>query len=214
MKVNFSVFPRKSVPRDLKSHGFTLIELMVAIFIFAIIAIISYRTLSSLVSTQQIVTSTQDKWSGIGNAVSWLTSSWNRSIPLVVRDENGSLLPAVLGKDKLSGNFDAQLELTLSGYIRDPIYGSTPPKRLGFRYINGQLFLVTWPVLNRVVTTQPQLDLLMDNVASFQQSFLYPDKQWRDEWPPSNVPIDKMPMGLKVTILMKSGETIIRQWAP
>jgi general secretion pathway protein J len=197
-----------------KKSGFTLIELMVAILIFAVISIISYRTLASLVATKQIVTTTQDKWSGFGNAVSWLTTSWNRSIPLVIRDENGNIIPAVIGKDKLNGAFDAQLEMTLSGYIGDPIYGSTPPKRLGFRFDSGKLFLVTWPVLNRVITTQPQLDLLMDNVASFQQSFLYPDKQWRDDWPATGAAQQNlMPQGLRITIIMNSGETIIRQWA-
>lgn len=186
---------------------------MVAILIFAIISIISYRTLASLVATKQIVTSTQNKWSGIGNAVSWLNTSWNRSIPLVVRDENGTLIPAIIGKNKLDGAFDAQLEFTLSGYIRDPIYGSTPPKRLGFRFDNGKLYLVTWPVLNRVISTQPQLDLLMDNVSTFQQSFLYPDNQWHDDWPAVGMQLNRMPMGLKVDIVMNSGESIVRQWA-
>lgn len=194
-------------------NGFTLIELMVAILIFSIISIISYRTLSSLVATKQIVSSTQEKWSGIGSAVNWLNTSWNHAMPIVVRDENGTLIPAVIGKNKLSGNFDSQLEITLSGYIRDPNYGSTPPKRLGFRFTNGQLFLVTWPVLNRVRTTEPQLDLLMDNIADFVVEFLYPDKIWRDIWPQNNMAIDQMPLGLRIKITMKSGEVIMRQWA-
>jgi general secretion pathway protein J len=194
-----------------KKVGFTLVELMVAILIFSIISIISYRTLASLVTTKQIVTSTQDKWSGIVNAVSLISSSWNRSIPLTVRDENGLLMPAVIGKDKLDRATDAQLELTLSGYISDPVFGTIRPRRLGFRFDDGKLFLVTWPVLNRVRTTQPQLDLLMDNVASFQQSFIYPDKTWHDEWPPAGVPIDQLPLGLKFTIVTKAGETIMRQ---
>lgn len=195
-----------------KRSGFTLVELMVAIIIFAIISIISYRTLSSLVTTKQVVTNTQDKWSGVVNTISLIGNAWSRSIPLVVRDENGTLIPAVIGKDKLERSSDAQLELTLSGYIHDPIFGSIRPRRLGFRFTNGKLYLVTWPVLHRVRTTQPQIDLLMDNVTSFQQSFIYPDKQWRNEWPPAGEPIDTLPVGLKVTIVMKSGETIIRQF--
>lgn len=195
-----------------KRAGFTLIELMVAILIFSIISIISYRTLASLVTTKQIVTSTQDKWSGIVNGVSLISSAWNRAIPLTVRDENGTLIPAVIGKDKLERATDAQLELTLSGSISNPIFGTIRPRRLGFRFDDGKLFLVTWPVLNRVRTTQPQLDLLMDNVASFQQSFIYPDKSWHDEWPPAGIPIDQLPVGLKFTIVTKNGETIMRQF--
>jgi general secretion pathway protein J len=193
--------------------GFTLIELMVAILIFAIISVISYRTLSSLVTTKQIVTSTQDKWSGIGSTINWFNTSWAHLIPLVVRDGNGLIIPAMIGKTKLDSQSDSQLELTLSGYVRDPNFGSTPPKRLGFRFVDGKLFLVTWPVLNRVQSTQPQLDLLMDNVDEFTVEFLYPDRQWRDTWPQTNMKIDQIPLGLRVTITMSSGETIMRQWA-
>jgi len=198
--------------KEYKRSGFTLVELMVAILIFSIISIISYRTLASLVTNKQIVTGTQDKWSGIVNAVSLLSSSWNRTIPLTVRDENGNLIPAVIGKDKLDRASDSQLEFTLSGFISDPVFGSIRPRRLGFRFDNGKLFLVTWPVLNRVRTTQPQLDILMDDVASFQQSFIYPDKTWHDEWPPAGIPIDQLPLGLRVTIVTKKGETIMRQF--
>ncbi len=38
---------------NIKTTGFTLIELLVAIAIFAIISIISYRTLSSLITTKE-----------------------------------------------------------------------------------------------------------------------------------------------------------------
>src|SRR6185437_6698128 len=131
---------------------------------------------------------------------------------LTVRDENGILIPAIIGKVKLERATDSQLELTLSGSISNPIFGTIRPRRLGFRFDDGKLFLVTWPVLNRVRTTQPQLDLLMDNIASFQQSFIYPDKTWHDEWPPAGIPIDQLPMGLKVTIVTKNGETIMRQF--
>jgi len=196
----------------LKNKGFTLIELLVAIVIFAIISMISYRTLSSLITTKKIVTQAQEKWSGIGNAVNFISTAWNRSIPLVIRGENGLILPAVLGKNKLDGKFDAQLEITDSGFIGDPVFGSTAPKRLGFRFENGKIYLVTWPVLNRVENTAPQLDVLVDNVAAFTVNFLYPDKQWRDIWPDPNMNLDQIPQAMKIYIKMKSGEEIIRQW--
>ena len=204
--------------KQLRQHsnhrkGFTLIELLVAITIFAIIASIAYRTIASLVTTQQVVTAAQNKWGGIAKAVSRISTSWSRAIPLAIRDENGMLQPAVLGKNKLDGNYDSQLELTLSGYIGDPEYGSTPPKRIGFRFLNNQLYLVSWPALNRVSSTVPRIDLLLDNVAEFDVNYYYPDKQWRDTWPLDNSNFTNLPPGLKIYIKMNSGEEIIRQWA-
>lgn len=194
-------------------QGFTLIELMVAIMIFAIIAIMSYRIISSLVTTKQVVTAAQKKWGGIARAVNKISTGWNRAIPLAVRDENGVLMPAILGKNKLSGNFDSQVEFTTSGSIGDPQYGSTPPKRVGIRFVNNKLYLVSWPYMNRVQNSQPEVDLLLDNVATFTVNFLYPDKQWRDTWPLDTSNFTNLPPGFKVYIKLNSGEEITRQWA-
>ncbi len=195
------------------SQGFTLIELMVAIVIFAIISIMSYRIISSLVTTKQVVTQAQDKWGGIARAVSKMSTGWSRVIPLAARDENGILVPAVLGKNKLNGNFDAQIEFTMAGFIGDTQYGSVSPKRIGFRYLNGKLYMITWLYMNRVIGNKPQVDLLLDNVANFTVEFLYSDKQWRDTWPLDAVNFTTIPSGFRINLKMKSGEEITRQWA-
>lgn len=194
-------------------RGFTLIELLVAIMIFAVISVISYKTIASLVTTQKVVNNAQAKWGSLSKTISIMSSSWDRAIPLAVRDENGILLPAVYGKNKLSGNFDSQVEFTLNGFVGDPQYGASPPKRLGFRFLNGQLYLVSWPVLNRIQSTEPRVDLLLDNIDTFTVEFLYPDKQWRDTWPLDNSNFTNLPPGFRVYIKLKSGEEISRVWA-
>ncbi|WP_158649359.1 type II secretion system minor pseudopilin GspJ [Aquella oligotrophica] len=193
--------------------GFTLIELMVAIVIFAIISTVSYRMITSLVRTKEIAGEAQEKWGNLSLAISNFGMSWNRVIPLVVRDQNGGLLPAVYGKAKLNGMYDSQLEMTLSGFSGDRIYGTVPPKRIGYRYYGKTLYLVTWPVLNRVVTTQPDIDVLIDNVTKFEITFLYPDNQWRNTWPPQGGDITSLPRAVKVVMVLASGETVERSWA-
>ena len=196
-----------------KHSGFTLIELMVAIIIFAIISTVSYRMITSLVKTKEIAGEAQEKWGNLSLAMSNFGSSWNRVIPLVARDQNGGLLAAVYGKPKLSGMYDSQLEMTLSGFSGDKIYGTVPPKRVGYRFYGKTLYLVTWPVLNRVVTTQPEIDILIDNVSKFEITYLYPDNQWRDTWPPQGGDITSLPRAVKVVLVLVSGETVERSWA-
>lgn len=196
-----------------KNKGFTLIELMVAIMIFSIIAVISYRTLSSLIATKDVVEAAQSKWGGISKTMNQMSVYCNRIVPLTVLDVDGSTLPAVLGRSKLSGNFDSQLEMTTSGFIGDLAYGSTPPKRIGFRYANGRLFLVIWPVLNRVPNTKPDMILLSTQVALFNVKYLYQDRQWYDSWPLSVSDYANLPIAIKMHIKMNSGEEIDRQWA-
>jgi general secretion pathway protein J len=196
-----------------RRSGFTLIELLVAIVIFAIISIISYRTLSSLLTTKETVSKVEEKWSGITNGINLMSTAWHKAIPLVVRAEGGEIIPALWGKTSLNSLSDSQLEFTTAGFIGDPIYGSNPPKRLGFRFQNNKLYLVTWPVLNRVETTKPQLNILIENVELMTVNFLYPDRQWREIWPQPGMNLDQMPLAIKIYIKMRSGEEFIRQWA-
>jgi len=196
-----------------KKTGFTLIELMIAIMIFAIISVISYRIISSLLITKQVVTAAQNKWGGLARAVTRMSSAIQSAIPLVIRDENGAVIPALLGKNKLEQQFDAQLEMTVSGRVGDAVYGTFPPKRVGFRFIGGTLYQVTWPVLNRVITTTPRVDILLTDIAKFDVEFLYPDLKWRDSWPLDNFNVTQLPAGIRINIIMKSGESITRQWS-
>lgn len=193
--------------------GFTLVELMIAVIIFAVIATVSYRMITSLVSTNEVAGAAQEKWGNLSLAMSNFGDSWNKAIPLVGRDQDGGILPAIYGKQKLSGMYDSQLELTLSGTVGDPVYGTTPPRRIGYRFYRGSLYLVNWPFLNRVLTTQPEIDLLIDNVTNFQVTFLYPDNQWRNTWPPDGGDPTSFPHAIKITVSLKSGEKIERSWA-
>ncbi len=176
-------------------------------------SLISYRIISSLLITKQVVTSSQNKWGNLAQSINRIGVAINHSIPLVIRSSDGGPLSAVLGKQKLDNAFDAQLELSTSGSIGDPIYGTTPPKRIGFRFVGDTLYIVSWPVLNRVITSTPRVDALLNNIHSFHVTFLYPDKQWRDTWPLDEPSISILPTGIKIELEMKSGEQIMRQWA-
>ncbi len=196
----------------IKKTGFTLIELLIAIMIFAIISIISYRIISALLITKEVVTKAQNKWGELAGSINRINMAINSAIPLPIRNAEGDVVASMLGKNKLNQQFDAQLELTISGRIGDPVYDTTPPRRVGFRFIGGILYEVNWPVLNTIITTTPRVDQLLHNVSSFQVQYLYPDKQWRDQWPLDNNNTSHLPSGVKVNILMVSGERIIRQW--
>ncbi len=201
----------KSTYRPYK--GFTLIEIMISVIIFAVISVISYRIITTLVTTKQVAGAAQDKWGNLSTISSSLGNSWNRAIPLVIRDSDGVILPAMLGKVKLNGAFDSQLEMTLSGTIGDDVFGTNPPKRVGYRFYQDSLYLVTWPTLNRVPTTTPQVDLLIDNIKSFNVEYLYSDRQWRNTWPPDGNDLTVLPQGIRVIFELNSGESVERVWA-
>lgn len=197
-----------------KNRGFTLIEVMVSVVIFAIIATISHRIITSLVKTKEIVDETQQKWGDLSLINANLETSVHRLIPLTVRDNNGNVLPSLYGKNKLDGLYDGQLEMTLSGSIGDNVLGVKPPKRVGYRFYKDTIYLVTWPVLNRALNSIPQIDVLVTNVDSFNVLFLSDnDGKWIKQWPLDGGSIDSLPEAMKVELMLKSGESIERIWS-
>jgi hypothetical protein len=66
--------------------------------------------------------------------------------------------------------------------------------------------------MNRILNSQPQVELLINNVDTFKVNFFYPDKQWRDNWPLDVASFTNLPPGLEVYIKMNSGEEITRRW--
>ena len=196
-----------------KNAGFTLIELLVAIFIFAIISVISYRTISAIIKTQQVINTTQNKWGSIAATLNQFDYNWNSVIPLAIRDQSGTLVPAVIVQPNINTNFDAQLWFTRSGSIGDAQYGVTSPKRIGFRYLNGTLYLLIWPYMNSLSDTSPQVTVLLTNIDIFTVSVLLPNQQWADTWPQTPTDFTNIPRGLQIYIKLKSGEEMTRQWA-
>lgn len=194
--------------------GFTLIELMVAITIFAIITTISYRTISSLIITKERLTNAQKKWGSVVNAVSLISDSLNKIIPLTIRGNSGELLPALIGLEKLNSKNDSQLEFTISGYIKDQVIGTIPPKRIGFRFVQGDLYIVFWPVLNRAPLTVPSAELVLSNIKEFKIEYYGNDKKWYLNWPMQNTQsISILPKGIRLYMRLDSGEEITRVWA-
>lgn len=177
------------------------------------ISTISYRIIITLINTKEVLTRVQEKWGSLSNLVNRCESSWNRLIPLTIRDQDGTILPAVLGKNKLIGKFDAQLELTTSGFVGTKEFPTTPPKRVGFRFTQHTVYLVSWPVLNRVYSTTPRIDPIITAVRTFTINFLFPDKQWHDYWPIIGNDPNLLPLALKLNIELLSGEKVERVWA-
>jgi len=196
-----------------KRNGFTLIELMVAILIFSIISTMSYRIILILVKTKEVVTSNQQKWSSLSRFMNRVNEAWINKMPIPVYDTNGKIMPDVYGRETINEKYDSQLEITIAGSIGDNVNKSTPPKRVGFRFINNKIFYVIWNVLNRVQSTQPEIYLILDNVKNFNIEYLYTDQQWRAFWPANGGNLYSSPVAIKMTIELENGEIITREWA-
>ena len=211
----------------MKRFGFTLIEVLIATAIFAVISTITFQGLQSSMEVQHRVESHAQDLSEMQLVWTVLFQDFVNMTRRPIREE---------GRDKLYPAFDLSPEddsdcivsFTRAGL---PLSNALPAgmQRLAYCIRESSLYRVVWPVLDRPADVEAQESLLMENIEDFIVE-TYPDHFDPDEEKEGfaeDSPDDKnaskanpdpviknyeLPVGVVVTI-ETSDETFVR-WFP
>lgn len=187
-------------PRLSSQAGFTLIELMIALGVSALIAVMAYQAVSQVVSVQsqtQEHAKTVEQWQ---KAVWWLEQDLVQMAPRAIQDQFGSALPALSYRD------DTGLELTRLADFPVP-YGSTGLLRVHYQLDDEQLIRWVWPVLDRSPDSQPQKQILLTGVQRFEVRLLDQNRELQSFWPNQEGVLTSLPAMTEVSLqLAKVGE--------
>lgn len=171
-----------------RAAGFTLLELLVAMAIFAIIGALAMGGLNSVISQQEIARKQLDRLHQVQRAMRVMTSDFSELAPRYVRDEGGAYeLPLSAKSDIASCGFEYLVCFSRDGW-RNP-FGQFPRgtlQRVQYRLEDGKLVREHFTVMDRTLANEPKKDVLLEDVDRFELSFL--DKaskgDWLTEWPP------------------------------
>lgn len=199
-------------PAKRRITGLTLVELMVAVALLALITTMAYRGLDGVSRSSERNLAVGDHWKGIALFFERLASDAAQPVRRPVRAgaDNVPPLPEWLGRPfseaATADPASAQLEFTRkSPQGRDEV-------RLAYRLRDDKVELLLWPVLDRVSNTRPEVYVLLDGVGSLRFRHLDSNGTWQDIWP---VPGSRevLPRALAVEITMKDGITLHRLFA-
>ena len=80
---------------QLRSHGFTLIEIMVAVAVFGVMSVIAWGALGNSLSNVDLLTERMNRLQAIQRTMRFLSSDLTQATPRSVRNDLGdSRLPA------------------------------------------------------------------------------------------------------------------------
>jgi general secretion pathway protein J len=157
------------------SAGFTLLELLVALAIFSLIAVMSYSGLMVVLNTQAATEIQADSLAELQKVYLLLQRDIEQVVPRPVRDEYGDEQPALAGSDTL--------QLTRGGWSNPAGRLRSSLQRVGYAYEDRQLVRYSWAVLDRAQDSEPQRQPLVGDIEEMTIRYLAANNEWQERWP-------------------------------
>ena len=172
-------------------RGFTLIEVLVAMAITALISAVAYGALSSALSAAESVRSATVRSHDINQTLTVLSRDIRQVVNRSIIDQFNQPAPA------LSGGLLSRYPLTLTraGWHNSTGAPRSTLQRVRWWIEEDVLWRAHFPVLDRTPGTEPIETAMLDDVEGFEVRFLptivdlksdrddvIDDRDWRDNW--------------------------------
>ena len=188
------------------AHGFTLIEVLTALLVLSLLALMSYRGLGAVLDAREHVKQETDKWRRVAAFLARFERDVELAAPRPVRSAGG-IAPAWLGDAAAT----TKPRLEFSRFASTD--GVDTARRIGYRLNeNQEIELWLWPGLDVAPDKQPARYAVLAGVTTFELQYLNRDLSWVDVWPtvPTDVPV---PCAVRLRIVLASNEEIVRVFA-
>lgn len=194
----------------MKAKGFTLIEVLVALVILAVISLMGYRGLSALIVSESAITSKASQWEKIDQFLTEFENDFRYAAPRGGRDPGGLVRRAMEGV-AIPRHAD-EGHLTLTRFAPGDGLSTHGMQRVAYRFEPGKIVLLAWPVLDAAPLTRPERIELIDGITSASARYLDADDRWSDIWPSSNRTTD-FPRAIELTLNIEGVGVVSRLFA-
>lgn len=166
-------------------RAFTLLEVVVALGVFAVIGVLSSRILMGIVDVSAVTAKHGAALVALQRAVAVVERDVEQLVRRTVRDGYGDR------RDAVAVDGDALLELTRRGWQNPLGAPRAELQRVAYVFRDKKLVRLFWPVLDRAANTEPVVQVLLDGVEDVD--FLAHDDDEGDHrrWPLSGSRKDK-----------------------
>jgi general secretion pathway protein J len=166
-------------------RGFTLLEVVIAISIFALLGLGTYRMLDSVLRTDEATRANEQSLRELTRAFAALDRDLAQAAVRSVRDPYGDERAALLGElGAIDGS--AAIELTRNGWLNPMGLARAQLQRVRWRLSDKTLERVYWTVLDQAVDSQPRVQTLLAGVRALEFRYMDERGEWQGQWPPAS----------------------------
>ena len=189
-------------------RAFTLIEILIALAVFAVIGVLASRILTGMVDVNEGTRMRGDSLFAAQRAMSLIERDVEQLAHRSVRDQLGDFLPAVSVGD------GTLFEFTRRGWQNPLAEPRSELQRVAYVYRDRTLARLFWPVLDRAPDTQPVSQVLLTDVQAVE--FVAHDTGGDEHrhWPPLLVEDEDEPRlaGVELRLDVAPYGTVERLW--
>jgi len=165
----------------MRARGFTLIEVVIAMFIAAIMFAIGYGAINQALRDRDALNVSQERVTEIQLGMRVVAQDFAQAVARPARDtsSNGQLMPAMFA----NGSSDIIVTFTRAGWSNPAGIQRPAEQRVRYRFIDGSLVREHWLAVDSALNTEPRQRILLSRVKAVEIRFLDPvSRQWRTDW--------------------------------
>ena len=145
-----------------KTLGFTLVEILVALLVFAVVGLLSTRLLSQSIDNQNNLQDRGQRLAEIHRAMRVLQRDIVQLSRRKIRDAQGEELPALIVSDQ------GAIEFSRVGW-RNPLrQPRSEVQRVGYRWQDEKIIRGYWLTLDRSYDAEPAYQTLLEDVEAIE----------------------------------------------
>jgi general secretion pathway protein J len=187
-----------------RNSAFTLVELLVALAIFALIAGFAYRGLQSMLDGREAMQKETRKWRDIALFVGRIERDFSAVIALP--DSGGVTRRMAPVTQAVPALGVSGVALIRSGSVLQENMLAAP-QRIAWRLNGNTIERLAWSSVDASPREEPTVVPILGSVSGLELRFLDTNGEWRRNW---NGSPTRVPAAIEVTVKLASGESIVR----
>jgi general secretion pathway protein J len=165
----------------LRVRGFTLLEVLVAVAIFAVMGVMAYGGLQAVLVQQEIARDNASRFRAVQFAIQQLSQDLHQIQPRPVRDELGEGARNAVFADARHQHI---VEFTRGGWSNPLGQARAAVQRVAYRLEDDTLLRLHWLVPDHTLSEAPIERELLTGVREFRLRYHATGDSWSDDWPP------------------------------